>query len=87
MLNLFQHLKSIKYVTLKYPLSGRWQPEILIILSFIKIPPNLPFPRGGFIPLFGKEGEGEILRSDNYLLLKTYTLKRVQGDNYPSSLE
>jgi hypothetical protein len=23
-----------------------------------KIPPNLPFPKGGIIPLFGKEGEG-----------------------------
>jgi hypothetical protein len=25
-----------------------------------KIPPNLPLPKGGFIPLFGKEGQGEI---------------------------
>jgi len=25
-----------------------------------KIPPNLPFPKGGIIPLFGKEGRGEI---------------------------
>jgi len=25
----------------------------------IKIPPNLPLPKGG-IPLFGKEGRGEI---------------------------
>jgi hypothetical protein len=25
-----------------------------------KIPPNLPLPKGGFIPLFGKEGLGEI---------------------------
>jgi hypothetical protein len=23
-----------------------------------KIPPNLPLPKGGIIPLFGKEGEG-----------------------------
>jgi hypothetical protein len=44
-----------------YPFSGGWEPEILTILSFIKIPPNLPFPKGGFIPLFGKEGRGEIL--------------------------
>jgi hypothetical protein len=29
---------------------------------FYKIPPNLPFPKGGIIPLFGKEGQGEILR-------------------------
>ncbi len=25
-----------------------------------KIPPNLPLPKGGFSPLFGKEGSGEI---------------------------
>jgi hypothetical protein len=25
-----------------------------------KIPPILPLPKGGIIPLFGKEGEGEI---------------------------
>ena len=25
-----------------------------------KIPPNLPLPKGGIIPLFGKEGRGEI---------------------------
>jgi hypothetical protein len=28
---------------------------------FYKIPPNLPLPKGGTIPLFGKEGQGEIL--------------------------
>jgi hypothetical protein len=27
---------------------------------FCKIPPILPFPKGGIIPLFGKEGQGEI---------------------------
>jgi hypothetical protein len=27
---------------------------------FCKIPPALPFPKGGIIPLFGKEGQGEI---------------------------
>jgi hypothetical protein len=27
-----------------------------------KIPPNLPLPKGGIIPLFGKEGLGEIFR-------------------------
>jgi hypothetical protein len=27
-----------------------------------KIPPNLPFLKGGIIPLFGKEGRGEIFR-------------------------
>jgi hypothetical protein len=57
----------------EYPFIGGWQPEILMILSFIKIPPNLPFPKGGLIPLFGKEGKGEILRFDNHLLLKAYS--------------
>jgi hypothetical protein len=28
-----------------------------------KIPPNLPLPKGGNIPLFGKEGIGEIFWS------------------------
>jgi len=28
-----------------------------------KIPPNLPLPKGGIMPLFGKEGKGEILRN------------------------
>jgi len=27
---------------------------------FYKIPSNLPLPKGGIIPLFGKEGVGEI---------------------------
>jgi hypothetical protein len=32
-----------------------------IMKTFIcKIPPNLPLPKGGIIPLFGKEGLGEI---------------------------
>jgi len=25
-----------------------------------KIPPDLPLPKGGNVPLFGKEGKGEI---------------------------
>ena len=28
--------------------------------SIYKIPPNLPLPKGGEMPLFGKEGKGEI---------------------------
>jgi hypothetical protein len=28
---------------------------------FEKIPPNLPLPKGGAIPLFAKEGRGEIV--------------------------
>jgi hypothetical protein len=28
---------------------------------FYKIPPHLPFSKGGTVPLFGKEGRGEIL--------------------------
>jgi hypothetical protein len=27
-----------------------------------KISPNLPLPKGGIMPLFGKEGSGEIFR-------------------------
>jgi hypothetical protein len=30
----------------------------IITTLFCKIPPNLPFPKGGIIPLFGKEGQG-----------------------------
>jgi hypothetical protein len=30
-------------------------------ILFCKIPPPLPFPKGGIIPLFGKEGQGKIL--------------------------
>ena len=32
------------------------------VTTFYKIPPYLPFTKGGVIPLFGKEGRGEILR-------------------------
>jgi hypothetical protein len=36
-------------------------PRLKIITTFFrKIPPNLPFPKGGIIPLFSKEGRGEI---------------------------
>ena len=34
---------------------------LIITALDCKIPPILPFPKGGIIPLFGKEGEGEIL--------------------------
>jgi len=34
---------------------------IVVTTLFYKIPPNLPFPKGGALPLFGKEGKGEIL--------------------------
>ena len=38
--------------------------RLKIIATFIcKIPPALPFPKGGIIPLFGKEGIGEIFKS------------------------
>jgi hypothetical protein len=30
----------------------------IVTALFYKIPPNLPFPKGGIKPLFGKEGEG-----------------------------
>jgi len=41
-----------------------WPINSLIIMTtlFYKIPPPLPFPKGGELPLFGKEGPGEILR-------------------------
>ena len=35
---------------------------IIVTTLFGKIPPLLPLPKGGKIPLFGKEGEGEILQ-------------------------
>jgi hypothetical protein len=31
-----------------------------------KIPPALPLPKGGIIPLFGKEGLGEIFRLSQF---------------------
>jgi len=35
--------------------------SLIILLALIyKIPPNLPLPKGGIIPLVGKEGRGEI---------------------------
>ena len=36
--------------------------SIIITTLFYKIPPHLPLPKGGTIPLFGKEGIGEIFR-------------------------
>jgi hypothetical protein len=36
--------------------------SIIITTLFYKIPPHLPFPKGGTIPLFGKEGLREIFR-------------------------
>jgi hypothetical protein len=33
---------------------------IIVKTLFYKIPPNLPLPKGGIIPLFEKEGRGEI---------------------------
>jgi hypothetical protein len=35
---------------------------IIMMTSFYKIPPHLPFPKGGKLPLFDKEGPGEILQ-------------------------
>jgi hypothetical protein len=34
---------------------------IIMTTLFYKIPPHLPLPKGGIVPLFGKEGRGEIL--------------------------
>jgi len=36
-------------------------PLKIVMILFYKIPPNLPFPKGGIMPLFDKEGWGEIL--------------------------
>jgi len=33
---------------------------IIVKTLLYKIPPNLPLPKGGIIPLFEKEGRGEI---------------------------
>jgi hypothetical protein len=33
---------------------------LIVAILIYKIPPNLPLPKGGIIPLFGKEGCGEI---------------------------
>jgi len=33
-----------------------------MVTLIYKIPPNLPLPKGGIIPLFGKEGGGKILK-------------------------
>lgn len=35
--------------------------DVTDIMWVYKIPPNLPFSKGGILPLFGKEGRGEIL--------------------------
>ena len=35
--------------------------SVMDIVIVGKIPPNLPLLKGGTIPLFGKEGRGEIL--------------------------
>ena len=44
------------------PSEGIINQSIIITTLFYKIPPHLPFPKGGTIPLFGKEGLGEIFR-------------------------
>ncbi len=41
-------------------ISGYINRLIIMTPLFYKIPPNLPLPKGGIIPLFGKEGMGEI---------------------------
>ena len=71
-LNLVQHLtKSRAYETLKRvqgdTLGLFTRPSLIITTLFYKIPPHLPFPKGGKIPLFGKEGKGEILRNISIL--------------------
>ncbi len=35
--------------------------QLRVAVYIKQIPPTLPLPKGGTIPLFGKEGRGEIL--------------------------
>jgi len=65
--------------------------SIIITTLFYKIPPHLPLPafgrkkipKGGTIPLFGKEGLGEIFRRIcllNYglIIIKTLQLRNLR---------
>lgn len=45
--------------------------------SICKIPPNLPFPKGGIIPLFGKEGIGEIFYNNVYSIMRLLIIKKL----------
>jgi hypothetical protein len=49
-----------------------------------KIPSNLPFSKGGIIPLFGKEGQGEILGNCqfNYNLLNNIMIYLLNQHSY-----
>ena len=45
-----------------YNLHGLINSLKIICTLIYKIPPDLPFPKGGIQPLFGKEGYGEIFK-------------------------
>src|SRR4030042_2837375 len=51
-----------KFIVLMRKEGDEMESKSLITKLFYKIPPYLPFPKGGIIPLFGKEGLGEIFR-------------------------
>jgi hypothetical protein len=53
--NFLQHVCLPFYATFRYEWSQNNDNSIIY-----KIPPNLPLPKGGFIPLFGTMGQGEI---------------------------
>jgi hypothetical protein len=42
---------------------------IIVKTLLYKIPPNLPLPKGGIIPLFGKEARGDFL-NNVYLIMR-----------------
>ena len=58
---VFSHLLPSLFNDAPHNSSSVINSLIIITTLFYKIPPHLPFPKGGKIPLFGKEGRGEIL--------------------------
>jgi hypothetical protein len=59
---LISYIKSLLLLARKKWAMGEVPINSLIIVKTLlyKIPPNLPLPKGGIIPLFEKEGRGEI---------------------------
>ena len=43
---------------------------MIVTILFHKIPPHLPFPKGGKIPLFGKEGKRGDFVKDVYAIMR-----------------
>ncbi len=59
---------------ISYPFSRGWQPEILIILSFIKSLLTSLFQREDLFPSLEKRGKGRFLQFYNHLSLKGYII-------------